>query len=1029
MAEPFSIASGIAGIITLSSAVVTAGYKYFSSVRSAPNDLKDLIREIASLNTLASQLVAYSLSPDADPQLALNALIDLDVLQDCEMTILSVQKHLESCELSWQKNTAKKLLWPMKREDIVKGREHINRLCTVLISAVTVDNSASLLRLEKMQRSDLKHTENLARISHDIEEQKMLTWLSILQPNTKHNATTILQQPGTSDWLLEKKPIIEWIDSGDFLWLYGPSGVGKTVLVSNVINHLREPSTLSQALSQAVIYHYCEFTSMATLEPTNILGSLVRQLAELVHTFPQSVRDAYHKFSRDPPNHEVLTNLLNEITETYFATVFIIIDGIDECLNLESVLQLCHSIRNLPQKASHLKIMVSSRPEYGLRKAWSEQPAISIVPEDIKLSLEMHVRAEVNRMPKLSRLSSPARTNIIDTLVSRAHGMFRWVQCQLDVLCKIRTYRALQQALMTLPEGLCETYDRILDRIDERDVQHVIRMLKWLIGSEHPLKLEELAEAIVIDPMSIQLDADNRLMDTEEVLDLCGSFLTVRQNETVVLAHFSVQEYFLSGPLATRPPNIARFALNAPDAKRHITRCLLTYAYTVGLHVQDLKHDVLHEDEFPLFRYAKATSLAHLLDFETIKPWAETYCHSNDLGHHQLYSLIDYVQPPAPMEDNYPHAWFVKEVLQCAMMCYWNGCIEQRQPGVDVAPAETSSEIIAKLFQRLQQDWEDPKNVECILKYCGACATASPVCTAAQRGYVHSLQALLENGANVDGMSSPHLAGNPLLRALQFGCEEAVQVLDTFGVDFNVQCPQTILSTGFESVAHRGDAPRLVERLLLRPDANINVIGSLGRTIHYWAKNDSKISRIYHPFADQLEQARTNRVDFQDRKVVYTTIMDSLADIKGRTTLRHSHSAHMLAKALDQCGSDYYEYAAIIDEQTLASTNPLASAVACDYCPPTMNGYMEGMRYKCLVCLDTDLCANCYSIWKKSDGKLDFCKGHTYREIPRACWKTLMPGTVTEDGKTLAEIIDILHDHFSGQLSKLVVLEESSPSL
>lgn len=54
MAEPLSIASGVAGIITLSNAVVAAGYSYFNSVRSAPEDLKDLVREIALLNMLIS---------------------------------------------------------------------------------------------------------------------------------------------------------------------------------------------------------------------------------------------------------------------------------------------------------------------------------------------------------------------------------------------------------------------------------------------------------------------------------------------------------------------------------------------------------------------------------------------------------------------------------------------------------------------------------------------------------------------------------------------------------------------------------------------------------------------------------------------------------------------------------------------------------------------------------------------------------------------------------------------------------------
>ena len=233
MAEPLSVASGVAGIITLSSAVVAAGYKYLNSVRSAPEDLKDLIREIASLNTLISQLVTLSLSAGPSPRDALVALADQNVLQDCQQTLLTVQKHVNSCELisSRRKNAIKILSWPMKQKDIVKGRESISRLCSILTAAVTIDNASSLVEMELIQQRSLVHTETLVSISHNMEEQKILAWLSTFNPEAKHIATTALQQPGTSDWLLQKQAVITWIDSGDFLWLYGASGTGKTVLV------------------------------------------------------------------------------------------------------------------------------------------------------------------------------------------------------------------------------------------------------------------------------------------------------------------------------------------------------------------------------------------------------------------------------------------------------------------------------------------------------------------------------------------------------------------------------------------------------------------------------------------------------------------------------------------------------------------------------------------------------------------------------------------------------------------------------
>jgi hypothetical protein len=230
MAEPLSIASGVAGIITLSSAVVAAGYKYLSSVRSAPEDLKKLIQEIAALNTLISQLVAHSLTLDG-PHKAIDAVADQDLIQSCQQTLNSVQEYLRESNPgsgSRGKNAIKVLWWPLKRDDIVKGRDHIRRLCSTLTTALTLDNASALARIERIQKNSF---ENTASLVHNIEERKILRWLSELDPVPKQKATILMQQPGTSDWLLRKQAVLDWIVDGQFLWLYGPSGCGKTVLV------------------------------------------------------------------------------------------------------------------------------------------------------------------------------------------------------------------------------------------------------------------------------------------------------------------------------------------------------------------------------------------------------------------------------------------------------------------------------------------------------------------------------------------------------------------------------------------------------------------------------------------------------------------------------------------------------------------------------------------------------------------------------------------------------------------------------
>ena len=144
---------------------------------------------------------------------------------------------------------------------------------------------------------------------------------------------------------------------------------------SNLIDHLRGDDCIGLG-THAVSYHYCEFANSLTLEPTSVVGSLVRQLAEQVSYIPQTVRRAYHKLSRAPPSLTVLLELLHEIAEEHFPKTYIVTDGIDECPDRSLFLHLIHSLRNKDWKQSKCSILISSRPEYDLRCAW--QTSISL---------------------------------------------------------------------------------------------------------------------------------------------------------------------------------------------------------------------------------------------------------------------------------------------------------------------------------------------------------------------------------------------------------------------------------------------------------------------------------------------------------------------------------------------------------------------------------------------------------------------------------------------------------------------------
>lgn len=121
---------------------------------------------------------------------------------------------------------------------------------------------------------------------------------------------------------------------------------------------------------------------------------------------------------------------------------------------------------------------------------------------------------------------------------------FRWIQCSIDTLDRCVTLKEVQAALNDLPEGLDETYERILLAIDikTREGKLALRALVWLVAALRPLHINELIEGLSIDFEKRTLDPNMGPMHKEALLDACGSLVTyIEETNIIILSHFSVK--------------------------------------------------------------------------------------------------------------------------------------------------------------------------------------------------------------------------------------------------------------------------------------------------------------------------------------------------------------------------------------------------------------------------------------------------------------------------------------------------------
>ena len=122
------------------------------------------------------------------------------------------------------------------------------------------------------------------------------------------------------------------------------------------------------------------------------------------------------------------------------------------------------------------------------------------------------------------------------------------MRCQLDAISECSTAGEIRTRLKSLPNGLYETYDRVLLNIvskGDTTAARAEKVLTWLVGSFRPLQLLELEEALMIEPGSKELNEDLRLMRVTDILTTCGSlvegYLDKDNRQMVRLSHYTVK--------------------------------------------------------------------------------------------------------------------------------------------------------------------------------------------------------------------------------------------------------------------------------------------------------------------------------------------------------------------------------------------------------------------------------------------------------------------------------------------------------
>ncbi|KFY35817.1 hypothetical protein V494_05576 [Pseudogymnoascus sp. VKM F-4513 (FW-928)] len=836
---------GVASIVQLlefTGKLLVSGYSFLSRVYQAPREIRSLLREVANLNALLDQL--QSLVPETpigdkrenamkeDSRNALQTLEGLDVFADCLKLMQVVMGTLKTCEQvegHQVKNFGKKVLWPFKEKETRDLMAQLGRLRETLSAAVVVDSAKTLGELEALAKSidsgviqalngimnvqmniqttvrDVGYIKGILEAGIEQEERaRIRRWLYPDGVNAEAGFTAALgtKQSETGKWIFDSEDFTAWRES-----THG-SGCGKTVLSATVIEHLQQVSTPP---STCVIYFFCDhrIPNMQSLQ--DLLYVIVKQL---LHQSPGCFEDAKYWYDErtrplDGPRAAAKPLSTSEYIKFIqqlclrWESISLIVDALDECSRLDTFVD---GLRKL-WSGSNVRLLLTSRHDVDLMHAIEPiaDYKVSLV-ENMRNDIDIYLTTEIRSRLALGTLKFKQKgleASIVSALREKADGMILIAKLQLDYIGRLKSDRAIKEALIKLPSSIYETYDEILNQLcckNPDDIQDIKRILQWLLCSRVPLTLEELAEAISIRPGDETLDESGIATDIMDLAACCGSLVNINTQMTshgqyedlrgpqvtlITLAHASVEEYFKSG-------NIGRgmsldFYMDVEILHHELAKTCLQY---IGFEDFELPID----DECGIVAVSGTARLnkeiMHLLDW-FINPanHGGKYISWQQMYHHDI-EWYCHGRPPLFYAIQFQIDSLVELLLSSLEELNYTSHSHWHQTPLHVAAGHGALDIAEELLRRgasvdLKSDLE--------------AKSMTALHFAAEGGHTEVIKLLLKYGASVHARSDSK--STPFYRAARSGSLESIKVLYLAGSDINAQTWDNYTPL-FESVAH-----------------------------------------------------------------------------------------------------------------------------------------------------------------------------------------------------------------------------------
>jgi hypothetical protein len=414
-------------------------------------------------------------------------------------------------------------------------------------------------------------------------------------------------------WVLDNTTFQQWQQDphSRLLWIKGDPGKGKTMLLCGIINELQKAAN-----DVTVSHFFCQATdsriNSATAALRGLMYMLIVQQPSLVLHVRKKHDHAGRSLFEDANAWVALIEIFVDVLrDPSLRPTYIVIDALDECVtNLPMLLDF---VVKQSSVSSRVKWIVSSRNwpdiEAQIERAGHKvRLSLELNAESVSAAVTVFIQRKVDQLAQEKRYKAEVRDAVLQHLTTNANDTFLWVALVCQDLKRTANRHVLKK-LAVFPPGLDDLYKRMMQQMSESDDADTCRcVLASTAILYRPVTVQEL--------VTLVKQLEDVSSDVREIIDLCGSFLTIRK-DTVYFVHQSAKDFLFTKaynkafPDGTEDVHRTMFLRSLAILSRTLSRDM----YSLEAPGYPIKHVKIPEaDPLAMSRYPCIYWINHLCD-------------------------------------------------------------------------------------------------------------------------------------------------------------------------------------------------------------------------------------------------------------------------------------------------------------------------------------------------------------------------------------------------------------------------------